>query len=197
MKEKKKEHKKKREMELVKQFLDGIQLMAAALQAGYSPENALHEAGKELKKVYPSESYIVQEFQQIELQIKMNKNLEVLWLDFGRRSGIDDIQSFAEVFLTARRSGGDLLAIIRNTIFCIQQKKETMQEIETCLSGKVMEQRMMSMIPLLILAYMKLTSPEFLEVMYGNMAGTIIMGICLAVYAAAFLWGRKIVDIEV
>ena len=197
LKEKKKEKTKKREQELRVQFLDGIQLMAAALQAGYSPENALHEARKELNKVYTPDAYIIQEFQQMEVQIGMSRNLELLLLDFGRRSGIDDIQSFAEVFLTARRSGGDLLAIIRNTIFCIQQKQETMKEIETCLSGKMMEQKIMSVIPLLILAYMKLTSPDFLDVMYGNPAGNVIMGICLAIYFAAFIWGRKIVNIEI
>ena len=195
--ETKKEKKKKRERELKKQFLDGIRLMATTLQAGYSPENALREAVKELKKVYTPEAYIIQEFEQMEVQIAVSRNLEVLLLDFGQRSGIDDIQSFAEVFMTAKRSGGDLLAIIRNTIACIQQKQETMQEIETCLAGKVMEQKIMSMIPLLILAYMKLASPEFLDVMYGNTAGIAIMGICLGVYGAAYIWGRKIVNIEV
>lgn len=195
--ETKKEKKKKRERELKKQFLDGIRLMATALQAGYSPENALGEAIKELKKIYVSGSYIVQEFQQMEVQIAVSRNLEVLLMDFGRRSGIDDIQSFAEVFLTAKRSGGDLLAIIRNTISCIQQKQETLQEIETCLAGKVMEQKIMSLIPLMILAYMKIASPEFLDVMYGNTAGTAIMGICLGIYGAAYIWGRKIVNIEV
>ena len=72
-----------------------------------------------------------------------------------------------------------------------------MQEIETCLAGKVMEQNIMSMIPLLILVYVKLSSPDFLEVMYGNITGTAVMGICLAVYAAAYFWGRSIVRIEV
>ncbi len=197
MKETKKEMKKKRERELKKQFLDGIRLMATALQAGYSPENALCEAVKELKKMYVSGAYIIQEFQQMAVQIAVSRNMEVLLMDFGRRSGIDDIQSFAEVFMTAKRSGGDLLVIIRNTVSCIQQKQETLQEIETCLAGKMMEQKIMSLIPLGILAYMNIASPEFLDVMYGNTAGTVIMGICLGIYGAAYIWGRKIVNIEV
>lgn len=47
-----------------------------------------------------------------------------------------------------------------------------MQEIETCLSGKVMEQNIMSLVPVLILAYVKISSPEFLDGMYGNLTGT-------------------------
>lgn len=192
-----KEKMRKRAYELKKQFLDGIRLMETALQAGYSPENSLGEAVKELKKVYESEAFIIQEFQQIAVQIAVSRNLESLLMDFGIRSGIDDIQSFAEVFMIAKRTGGDLLAIIRNTISCIQQKQETMLEIETCLAGKVMEQKIMSLIPLMILAYINLASPEFLDVMYKNLTGNIIMGICLAAYGAAYLWGRKIVNIEV
>ena len=55
----------------------------------------------------------------------------------------------------------------------------------------------MSLIPLLILAYVKVTSPEFLEGMYGNITGTAVMGICFGVYMGAYFWGKKIVQIEV
>lgn len=171
--------------------------MSAALAAGYSPENALEEAVKELYRVYDPDTVIIREFKLIEGQVHMNQNMEELLLDFGRRSAVEDIRSFAEVFMTAKRSGGDLISIIRNTIFCIRQKQETMQEIETSLSGKIMEQNIMSLIPILILAYVKLTSPEFLSSMYGNATGIIVMGICLAVYVAAYFWGRSIVRIEV
>ncbi len=187
----------KRAREMTQQFLDGIQMLAASLQAGYSAENALREAVRELQKVYEPDAFIVREFRFMDAQIRMSRNMEELFLEFGRRCAIEDIQSFAEVFLTAKRSGGDLLAIIRNTASCIRQKQETMQEIETCLSGKVMEQNIMSLIPILILAYIRLSSPEFLTAMYGNVTGVAVMSVCFVVYVAAYFWGRKIVRIEV
>lgn len=188
---------KRRQQEMKRQFLDGIQMVAASLQAGYSAENALCESLKELRRIYPADAFIVREFGLMEVQMEMSRNLEELFLDFGRRCAIEDIRSFAEVFLTAKRSGGDLLGIIRNTASCIRQKQETMQEIETCLSGKVMEQNIMSVIPILILAYIRLTSPEFIEPMYGNLTGIAVMTVCFLVYAAAYFWGRRIVQIEV
>jgi tight adherence protein B len=188
---------KKREKEMKRQFIDALQMMSASLQAGYSVENALQEAQKELAKVYERDAIIVQEFRLMSAQLAMNRNLEELFLDFGRRSGIEDIQSFAEVFLTAKRSGGDLMAIIRNTTSCIQQKEETLQEIETCLAGKAMEQNIMSVIPVGILAYVRLSAPEFVSALYGNLTGTTVMIICFIVYVVAYFWGRKIVQIEV
>lgn len=195
--ERRKSLQKKRAGEMKTQFLDGIQMIAASLQAGYSAENALKESLKELRKVYDEDAFIIREFLLMDAQIGMSRTMEELFLDFGRRCAIEDIQSFAEVFLTARRSGGDLLAVIRNTVSCIRQKQETMQEIETCLAGKAMEQNIMSMIPILILAYIKLTSPEFLSALYGNITGTAVMTVCFLVYAFAYFWGRRIVRIEV
>lgn len=188
---------RKRKRELTRQFLDAIQLMLAALQAGYSPENALRESQKELRKIYSPDASIVREFHWMDAQMRMSRNLEELLLDFGRRSDLPDILSFAEVFLTAKRTGGDLIAIIRNTVSCIRQKQETMQEIETCMAGKVMEQNIMSLIPVFILVYVKLSSPEFLDVMYETPVGVAVMGVCFAVYLAAYFWGQSIVRIEV
>ncbi|MCC8137294.1 MAG: type II secretion system F family protein [Clostridiales bacterium] len=186
----------RRKREITQQFLDGIQLMLAALQAGYSSENALRDAEKQLRKIYSPEAVIVREFERMDVQMEMSRNLEELMLDFGRRSDIPDIVSFAEVFLTAKRTGGDLIAIIQNTVSCIRQKQETVQEIETCLAGKVMEQNIMSVIPILILAYVKFSSPGFLDVMYETAAGVTVMVICFAVYLLAYFWGQSIVRIE-
>ena len=188
---------KKRAVEMKRQFMDSMQMLTVSLQAGYSVENSIREAVKELARVYEPEAFILQEFQIMETQLAVNRNMEDLFMDFGERSAIDDIQSFAEVFFTAKRSGGDLIAVIRNTVFCIRQKQETLQEIETSLAGKVMEQNVMSMIPLLILAYVKFTSSEFLSVMYGNLTGVTIMVLCFLVYVLAYFWGRKIVLVEV
>ena len=163
LKERRQMLQRKRAGQIRRQFMDGMQILTASLQAGYSVENSLVETSKELARVYGPETFIMREFRRMEAQLAVNRNIEEIFMDFGQRCAIDDIQSFAEVFLTAKRSGGDLIAVVRNTISCMHQKQETMQEIETCLAGKVMEQNIMSMIPLLILAYVKVTSPRISE----------------------------------
>ena len=55
----------------------------------------------------------------------------------------------------------------------------------------------MSLMPAGIIVYLQMTSPGFLSVLYGNPFGIAAMSICLAIYAAAYWMGRKIVDIEV
>ena len=50
---------------------------------------------------------------------------------------------------------------------------------------------------LLVYDIVTVSFPEFLDVLYGNVAGVIIMSICLLVYLVAYEMGRRIVEIEV
>lgn len=183
--------------EMQVQFLTGMQLVCTSLQAGYAVENAFREALKELEKIYDADTFIIREFRYLVSQMGLNRTIESLLMDLGQRSHVEDIRNFAEVFYIAKRTGGDLMAIIQNTVSAIQQKQETRMEIATCLSGKLMEQNMMSVIPIFILGYVKLTSPGFLNVMYHNLTGVVIMVFCLILYIIAYFWGRKIMHIRV
>ena len=179
------------------QFLSAMQLVTVSMQAGYVPENAFRDAYDELKRMYGEKAPVVDAFGRIRTGMELNRPLEELLTEMGELSGVDDIKSFAEIFSSVRRSGADMLRIVRNTAESIRRKEETLREIEAVLAGKQLEQRMMSVIPMFILGYVSLTSPGFLDVMYHNVAGIIIMSVSLAVYAAAVIWAGKIMRINI
>lgn len=187
----------KRKIEMLKEFTTGMQLVNASLQAGYAVENAFREALPELGKIYPKDSFIIREFLHLNSQLAVSVPIESILLDLSDRCHIDDIQNFAEVFQTAKRTGGDLMLIIRNTVSDIQEKSETREQIEADISGKVLEQKIMSLVPVLIIGYVSLTSPDFLQVCYQTVMGRLVMSVCLGIYAAAYLWGKKVMKIEV
>ncbi len=70
------------------------------------------------------------------------------------------------------------------------------REIETLISGKKMESICMTAIPLFMIVYLRLFSPGFLDPMYHNFIGIMVMTIALVTYMAAFFWGRKIMNIK-
>ncbi len=195
--ERKKERLRIQKEQMCAQFLTAIQLTATSLRSGNAIENAFADALGHLRKIYPEESFIVISFSGLVGQLHLNVPAEKLLLEFGRNSGVEDIADFAEVFDTARRTGGDLISVVTATMNSLRQKEETRREIETVLAGKQMEQRMMSVIPLFIIGYVSFTSPGFLDAMYHNIPGALIMTGCLAVYGGAVLWLRRIMTIEI
>ena len=53
---------------------------------------------------------------QINQAVGMNQPIEKLLYEFALRSDCEDIQNFSDVFLFAKRSGGDFYKIIATTI---------------------------------------------------------------------------------
>ena len=70
-------------------------------------------------------------------------------------------------------------------------------EIQVAIAGKKLEQLVMSMVPGVMILYMQVTSRGFLDVLYHNLPGVLVMTGCLGVYLFSFRMGRKIVRIQV
>ena len=97
-----------RAKKLMIEFRDAIQAVAAALLAGYSIEHAWKEAEREIMDLYGKEAMITKELIQMNAEIKLNRNVEEILHDLAVRSGVEEIQSFAEIFGFAKRSGTSL-----------------------------------------------------------------------------------------
>lgn len=183
--------------ELRTQFKDAMMAVSFSLNVGYSLENSFSEALHELRTLYSSDSMIVKEFSIIVNRIGRNEKLENALYDFAKKSEIDDIRYFAEVFKYARTSGGDMISIIKNTVRTISEKIETENEIQVVISAKKMEQKIMSVVPFIIIGYLKLTSADFIAKLYNNIVGVLVMSVCLILYIAAVGLSKKIVDISI
>lgn len=186
-----------RKRELLSQFKDGMQSVSVALLSGYSIENSWQEAERELLELYGAKAYMTTELHRMNGAIRMNQSVEQLLYQFALRTGCEDIVGFAEVFRFAKRSGGNMGRIIQNTIHRVADKQEVEREIATVLSGKKMEQKIMNIVPVCLLAYLNLTSEEFLAPLYGNLFGVCVMTVAFLAYIGALLLAQKMVTIRI
>lgn len=193
---KKREAVKKRKWELTMSFREAVVIVAGNLQAGNSVENAFRKTYEDLARLYGNRADIAREFQMIQRGLDSNMILEGLLTDFGKRSDVEDIVDFADIFAVAKRSGGNLREIISDTAEAISEKTEIKRELRILISEKQFEQKIMCVIPFFILAYIGLTSPGYFDSLYHNLSGIGIMTACLICYVAALLWGMKITAIE-
>lgn len=178
------------------EFKEGIAALSAALEAGYSAENAFNEACGDLAKAEGENTLILKEFQIIANKIRLNTSVEKALLDFGERTEIDDIISFSHVFCTAKRTGGDIIHVIGITSKIISDKIDVKRDIKTLITAKQLEANIMKAVPLFILIYLTVSSPGFLDPLYHNLFGIMIMSVFLITYLAAMLMIDKIIDIE-
>lgn len=188
---------RKKEIEFQLQFKEAIQAVSSALNTGYSVENAFKEAQKELVRVYPKDARISREMLVIIRQLQIHMPMEKVLEEFGMRVQTEDVRSFVTVFVAAKKSGGNMIAIIQDTVRQIGDKIDVKREIDTILAAKQYEFRVMTIVPYAIIAYMSLSFPEFMDCLYGNVLGVGVMTICLGIYLGAYYLGVRMIKIEV
>ncbi|MFR8227562.1 MAG: type II secretion system F family protein [Lachnospirales bacterium] len=187
----------RRKEQLKSQFKEGVLILSASLSAGYSIENALKASVNELTMLYGNQGMLVKEFTWMVRQIGLNSTAEEVFEDFSKRSGIEEIQSFVQVFAVAKRSGGELVAIMNKTADSIRDKIQLHEEIRTMTASRQFEQKIMNLLPFFIILYIDITSPGFFDLMYTTGIGRILMTGCLVVYGLAIWIAGRILDIKV
>lgn len=187
----------KRTEQLETAFKDMLISVSDALRTGYSIENAIRESYRDLLPAYGYDSIICREVRLMISRLNLNVNVESVITEFADRMGIGNAELFARMFITAKRTGGNMVEIIRNVTDDIVLKEAVKEEIRVMMNSKKTEQKVMSVIPLFLLLYINITSPGFFDVMYESVAGKCVMTVCLICYAAAYMWGEKITKLEV
>ena len=130
-------------------------------------------------------------------QMKMNLSMERILEEFSWRVDQEDVRNFVTVIAAVKKSGGNMAKVIRKTMSQIQEKEELSKEIETVIAAKKMEFLVMAVVPFGMIAYMLVSFPEFMEVLYQGIAGRAVMTGCLLLYLAAFWGGFQMTRIEV
>lgn len=179
---------------LLGQFKECILSVAASLRAGYAVENAFLESVEDMKMLFGEEAYICRELDWIRRGLIINIPLEELLLDLAKRSGLEELEDFSEVFSIAKRSGGNLPEIIRSSAELIGERVEAEEEIRTLLAERMLEQKIMNVMPFGILTYIGVSYGGYFDPLYHNLFGTVIMTACLAVYLTAFWLAGRILE---
>ncbi len=194
---KRKECRDSRKRMLHYHFKDFLAALHTDMMAGYSLENGVKAATADLVRLYGEDDVLCRELIHMTEQMEYQIPVEQMFRDLGKRSHVEDIQSFSEVLVIAKRTGGNMGHILQSTWNNMSEKIETGKEIDAMIASRKYELMIMSCMPAGIVLYMRLTFSGFMEKLYGNTVGVIFMTICLLLYGAAFLLGRKLTQIDV
>ncbi len=188
----------RRKSQLTLQFKDMLYSLASALSVGKSVEMGLKDTLQDLQVLYPDpQTDILVELEYILRGIGMNNTIESMFIQFAQRAHLEDIDNFVDIFVTCKRTGGDLMEVMRSTSNTIGEKIELKQEIETVISGKKYEFRLMMVLPVIMVLFLSATSGEYMEPVFTTLEGRIAMTAAILIFAVSYAVGSKVMKIEV
>lgn len=178
------------------QFRDMLEAFNTSLGAGKNVVDSFHTVYEDLKVQYDEGAYILKELEIIISGMANNVDIEDLLYDFGVRSGIEDIESFANVFKICYRKGGNIKDTIRSTHEILSDKMEIAEDIETVVTSNKTEQMIMIVMPIALIGMIKMMSPEF-AANFTTLTGIISTTIAIAMFVVAYFVGKAVLNIKV
>ncbi|MDQ6420322.1 type II secretion system F family protein [Paenibacillus sp. LHD-117] len=178
------------------QFKEMLFSLASSLAAGRSVENAFRAALEDLSLLY-SDSYadMLKELRVIHYRLDQSVTLEEAVRDFARRAGIDEITMFADTLTACKRSGGDLLEVMKRTSAMIGEKMSVDSEILVLMAQKRFEASVMMAVPFVFLGFLGFAAPDYMAPLYAGF-GYVLLTFALLLLAGCFWLIFKIMSIE-
>lgn len=188
----------KRKELLAAQFKDLLYSMAASFASGRQMQHSLSEGYENLLLIYDKDSPLPSELRYMLKGMTRNReNEEDLLTDFARRSHQEDIRNFVDVYKACRITGGDMEKVIASSSQVMMDKIEIEREIKTLTAQKKFEGKVISMMPLAVVLFLNVFSPDYLAVMYETFAGRMVMTLSLGGIVFAYRMIMKLTEVDV
>lgn len=191
---------RKRRNQLRLQFKEFLEIINISISggSGRSMENAIIDSVKDLELIYNDKSDIVREIKLIvsdyqSVGIPMVQGFH----EFGERSEIDDIISFATIYNTIEGKTSDFGFIIQQTHDIIKDKTEITLEIETTITSAKSEAYMMLVLPLVLIVVMSSIGSDFLGALFTTIIGRAAATFGVICTFASYLIAVRATEIDV
>lgn len=194
LKQGKKRRKEEEAAGLRRAFCEYLGFLQESLTAGHSLESAVWEAQKGMDFSSEGGRWFSEALERLLRKRMLGVSVEDAFLEMARECDCEEMREFAEVLVIARKTGGALRQVIENTEGILNKKEETLRSIRSMVAGRVFENNLMKLMPFAMLGYLNLGMPEFLDPLYHNLFGVLIMSVVLLLYGILCVITDKMVS---
>ena len=185
----------KRKTKLRNEFKELLYSFSASFSIGSGMQSAMKDGCKKLREVFNDDSIMLGELEAMITKLETTAcDPVLLWEDLASRSMIEDLQLFSEVYRGCTSSGGDMIETAAKTI---GEKIEMEKNIKLLAKQKLVEGRIIAIIPVIIILLLRLCSPGYIKPMYDGVGGRLIMLAALSISITAIAITERITRIEV
>jgi|HigsolmetaAR206D_1030411.scaffolds.fasta_scaffold00493_8 tight adherence protein B len=183
--------------QLRRHFKEALHALSSLLSAGRSVENAFAVLEEDVAMLIGNPNAdILREIRTIVVRFRNGEPLEAAFADFAGRSGLEEVRNFAEAFLICKRSGGNLVEVVRKTAGLIGEKMEVEQEISVLLAQKKFESKLMIAMPFAFVGLLHLIAGDYMSALHQGI-GWVVLTVCLLLLGLVGWWMLRIVDIRI
>ena len=173
------------------QFKEALFSLTSSLAAGRSLENAFLSTLDDLKLLYPdARTELLIEFQIVRFRLDNAEPIEYALRNFADRACIDEITQFVDALAACKRSGGDLLEVMKRTSLIIGEKLGIEQEIAVMVAQKRFEGRIMMAVPFVFLAFLSFAAPDYMAPLYRGVGYLLLTGALLLLMICFWLMAK-------
>jgi tight adherence protein B len=173
------------------QLGDAINLLANSLRAGYSLLQSMETVAKELP------APISEEFARVVQEVGLGLSNEQAMNNMLRRIQSDDLDLMITAINVQHEVGGNLSEILEIIGFTIRERVRIKGEIRVLTAQGMISGYIISFLPLVLGLILYLMNPDYINAMFEELCGWIMIGVASVGIVTGFIAIQKIVRIEV
>lgn len=172
------------------QLPDAIDMVVAAMRAGYSFQAAMKFIGDEMP------APLGPEFSRFFDEQRLGMDVRVALLSLQDRIESTDLKMFITAVVIQRETGGNLAEVLTNISDVMRQRADVHREVETLTADSKLSARILSALPVFVFISILLANPDFLRPMVVEPVGRLMLAYAAISVALGYWMMMRIADIE-
>jgi len=174
-----------------KQLPDTIMLLSNSLRAGSSFLQSIELVSRE------SPAPMGSEMGRVVREVNLGLSMEEALSNLVRRIKSDDLDLMVTAIGVQQQVGGNLAEILDTIAFTIRERVRIKGEIRTLTAQGRYSGYLVAFLPIAIAITLNFINPEFMQPLFTELIGQILLGVGAIMMAIGFFAIRKITDIKV
>jgi tight adherence protein B len=172
-------------------FPEAIDLMVRALRSGLPISEAIVGAGHEIGDP------VGNELSRVEAGMRMGRDLDSLLWDIATRIDVPEFRFFIIALSVQRETGGNLAETLANLGDVLRRRRQMRAKVRAMSSETRATSMILGAMPLLVILMIGLSSPAYLEPLYGDVRGFLLDGLALTMLSVGLLVMNKMARFEI
>ncbi len=181
----------KRSERFINLFPDAIDMIVRSVKSGHPLNAALKMIAENME--YP----VSTEFKQVVDEISYGRSLTEALYRLSERVGQTDMQFFVVVLAVQQETGGNLAEVLNNLSGIIRKRKQLRLKIKAMTSEARLTAYVLGSLPFFLMLVLTIAAPNYLDPMYHNPKGRVVLFIAIGLVTGAIMMMRKIIKIDI